>query len=103
MPCDCFISVTLDGINYTECEEPFKIYSNELAVQAVHPKCGSVKGGTQITLSTNIDEDNEEFLDNLRIGFRARRVGSRSVISGIEKANIESGTKQIRGSMENLS
>jgi hypothetical protein len=35
LPCDCFLSVTMDGINYSECEEPFKIYSNELNLTSV--------------------------------------------------------------------
>lgn len=30
LPCDCTLSVTMDGINYSECEMPFKIYSNEI-------------------------------------------------------------------------
>ena len=62
LPCDCFISVTMDGINYSECEEPFKIYSNDINLTSVFPKCGSVKGGTTVTLSTNIDEETAEKL-----------------------------------------
>ena len=56
LPCDCYLSVTTDGINYSECEEPFKIYSNEIYLTSVAPKCGSVAGGSQVTLSINIDE-----------------------------------------------
>ena len=32
MPCDCYLSVTMDGINYSECEKPFKLYSNEICL-----------------------------------------------------------------------
>jgi hypothetical protein len=78
LPCDCFISVTMDGINYSECEEPFKIYSNEINLTTVFPKCGSVQGGTEITLNTNIDEETSRHLQDLRIGFRPRvRANSR--------------------------
>ena len=73
MPCDCFISVTMDGINYSECEEPFKIYSNDINLTSVFPKCGSVKGGTTVTLSTNIDEETAQFLQDLKIGLRPKR------------------------------
>lgn len=73
MPCDCFISVTMDGVNYSECEEPFKIYSNDIHMTTVFPKCGSVKGGTKVTLNTNIDEETAQFLQDLKIGLRAKR------------------------------
>lgn len=56
LPCDCVISITMDGINYSECEEPFKIYSNEINLTQITPKSGSVKGGTELTLLINIDE-----------------------------------------------
>jgi hypothetical protein len=46
----------MDGINYSECEEPFKIYSNEIYLTTINPKCGSVSGGSNITLGINIDE-----------------------------------------------
>lgn len=41
-PCNCIISVTMDGIHYSECEEVFKIYSNEIYLTSINPKCGSV-------------------------------------------------------------
>jgi len=46
LPCDCQISITLDGVNYSDCEAPFKIYSNDIFLTAVNPKCGSVTGGS---------------------------------------------------------
>jgi Zn-finger protein len=46
LPCDCFISVTLDGTNFSECEESFKIYSDEIFLTSVYPKCGSIAGGS---------------------------------------------------------
>ena len=82
MPCDCFISVTMDGINYSECEEPFKIYSNDINLTAVFPKCSSVKGGTTVTLNTNIDEETASFLKDLKIGLRPKRSQRSSRMSG---------------------
>ena len=46
LPCDCYLSVTMDGINYSECEEPFKIYSNDIYLTSVTPKSGSITGGS---------------------------------------------------------
>lgn len=57
MPCACNISVTMDGTNFTECEENFNIYSNEIFLTSVNPKCGSVTGGSEITLSIEIDPE----------------------------------------------
>jgi len=82
MPCDCFISVTMDGINYSECEQPFKIYSNDINLTSVFPKCSSVKGGTTVTLSTNIDEETASFLQDLKIGLKPKRSGRSSRVSG---------------------
>jgi len=80
MPCDCFLSVTMDGINYSECEVPFKIYSNDIYLTAVNPKCGSVSGGTQVTLNNNIDEETAHHLQDLKIGFQPKKSrGGRNV------------------------
>jgi hypothetical protein len=46
----------MDGINYSECEMPFKIYSNEINLQQLNPKSGSVQGGSELTLFLEIDE-----------------------------------------------
>jgi len=46
MPCTCSISVTMDGVNYSDCLEPFNIYNNEIFLTSVNPKCGSVQGGS---------------------------------------------------------
>jgi len=67
------LSVTTDGINYSECEEPFKIYSNEIYLTSVAPKCGSVIGGSQVTLNINIDEGTSKNLQDLKIGFQAKK------------------------------
>ena len=72
LPCDCIISVTTDGINYSECEEPFKIYSNDITLSSIAPKCGSVRGGTELTLLINIDPVTAESLFHLNVGFQAK-------------------------------
>lgn len=69
MPCQCVISITLDGINYSECEENFNIYSNDIYLTSINPKCGPVIGGTNLTLLINIDEETAKTLYNLTIGF----------------------------------
>lgn len=98
MPCNCFISVTLDGINYSECEEPFKIYSNDINLTQVFPKCGSVKGGTTVTLNTNIDAETAMFLQDLKIGLRPKR-GRNSQLSG---ANEQSNAHLHRNSQNSV-
>jgi len=72
LPCDCYLSVTLDGVNFSDCEETFKIYSNEIFLTAVNPKCGSVVGGSQVTLSIEIDPVTASCLQNLKIGFQPK-------------------------------
>ena len=72
----------MDGINYSECEEPFKIYSNDINLTSVFPKCSSVKGGTTVTFSTNIDEETAAFLTELKIGLRPKRSSRNSRMSG---------------------
>lgn len=59
----------MDGINYTECEEVFKIYSNDIYLTSINPKCGSVSGGTTLTLLINIDDATAKDLNNIKIGF----------------------------------
>ena len=72
LPCDCQLSVTLDGQNYSECEESFKIYSNDILLTSVNPKCGSVVGGSTVTLSIEIDDVTAQCLQQLKIGFQPK-------------------------------
>lgn len=46
----------MDGIHYSECEETFKIYSNDIYLTSINPKAGSIHGGTTLTLLVNIDD-----------------------------------------------
>ena len=62
----------MDGINYTECEMPFKIYSNDLQLSQVNPKSGSVVGGSDITIHMDLDEQTAASIQNLVVGFQPR-------------------------------
>ena len=59
----------MDGTNYSECEEVLKIYSNDNYLTSVNPKCGSVAGGTEITMAIDIDAQTANYLQDLKIGF----------------------------------
>lgn len=63
----------MDGINYSECEEPFKIYSNDIFLTSINPKCASITGGTNATLLINIDEVTAQNLQYLKIGFQPKK------------------------------
>lgn len=107
--------MTTDGINYSECEERFKIYSNDIFLTSVLPKCGSVSGGTQVTLSINIDESTAACLQDLKIGFQAKRVASKashpnvgqdgkySQLSVMDSNSQNSGEKQFQADPDQLS
>jgi hypothetical protein len=73
LPCNCIISVTMDGIHYSECEAIFKIYSNEIYLTSINPKCGGIQGGTSLTLLINIDDVTAQSIQNLRIGFQPKK------------------------------
>jgi hypothetical protein len=63
----------MDGIHYSECEATFKIYSNEITLTSINPKCGGIQGGTNLTLLVNIDEVTASTIQNLKIGFQPRK------------------------------
>jgi len=65
----------MDGSNYTECDEFFKVYSNDIYLNSVNPKCGSVEGGSQITLAIDIDYETSQLLKDLKIGFQPKNKG----------------------------
>lgn len=72
LPCNCYLSVTMDGINYSECEIPFKIYSNDIALTTISPKSASIKGGTQAELGIDLDDVTASCIQNLTVGFAPR-------------------------------
>ena len=63
----------MDGINYSECEMPFKIYSNEINLNSIQPKSGSVKGGSEVILHLDVDDVTASSIQNLVIGFQHKK------------------------------
>lgn len=59
----------MDGIHYSECEETFKMYSNEINLTSLSPKSGGIAGGTTLTLLINMDDVTAQLIQNLKIGF----------------------------------
>jgi len=55
LPCECFLDVTMDGLNYLSSEMTFLIYAGDLTLKNAHPKCASVVGGTELHLYCAID------------------------------------------------
>lgn len=49
-PVFCKVELTLDGFTYIPTDQQFLIYSSKLQTQNINPKCGSVQGGTTLTL-----------------------------------------------------
>ena len=94
LPCDCYLSVTMDGINYSECEMPFKIYSNEISLNSIAPKSGSVKGGSEVVLQINLDETTAACIQNLTVGFqpRPKRRGTGDDLGKTSKMSQHDGT-----------
>lgn len=68
-PFMCTISITTDGINYSESEERFKVYSNQFSLTTLAPKSGSIRGGTELTLFLDLDSHTAEDLFYLLVGF----------------------------------
>lgn len=63
----------MDGIHYTECEETFLIYSRHIHLNSATPKCGSVSGGTVLTLQVaSVDDTTAGYLFDLTVGFQAK-------------------------------
>lgn len=102
----------MDGINYSECEEPFKIYSNEIYLTSINPKCGSVKGGTELALLINIDEVTAQNMFHLTVGFQPKKIYVKDPTKAFmdkNKSNTslenlnESNKSSLKGSRANIS
>ena len=66
------VLVSLDGMNYVECEQDFLIYPSDIKINNAHPKCGPVLGGTELVLMVDIDPMITDYLFNLCFGFQQR-------------------------------
>jgi hypothetical protein len=62
----------MDGINYSECEMPFKLYSNEISLTQISPKSGSVLGGSDCVVSIDLDPVTAGAIQNLQVGFQPK-------------------------------
>ena len=62
----------MDGVNYSDCDVPFKIYSNEINLTSMNPKSGSVSGGSEATIFIDLDSVTASCIQNLIVGFQPR-------------------------------
>ena len=86
------ISISLDGIHYTDCDKDFLVYPTNVKINNAHPKCGSFLGGTELTLMVDLDPLTSQYLFNLCLGFQARQRGRKEVEEKKEKG--EQGKKR---------
>ena len=75
-PQKCAISITLDGVNYIDCDQDFLLYPSNVRINNAHPKGGPVLGGTELVLMVDIDPMISGYLFNLCVGFQARPAGA---------------------------
>lgn len=66
------ISISLDGINYSECEQDFLIYPANIKIDNALPKCGPVVGGTELVMMIDLDPTLTGYLFNMCFGFQER-------------------------------
>ena len=72
LPSYCKIQLTFDGHYFTEYEEQFFIYSTNMKISAIEPKCGPTLGGSQLILKMNLDNIPTKYLFSLTVGFQAK-------------------------------
>jgi hypothetical protein len=75
LPAYCKIQLTFDGHYFTEYEEQFFIYSTNIKISAIEPKCGPTMGGSQLILKMNLDNIPPKYLFSLTVGFQAKVKG----------------------------
>eukprot|EP00826_Nyctotherus_ovalis_P010109 TRINITY_DN1268_c0_g3_i1.p1 TRINITY_DN1268_c0_g3~~TRINITY_DN1268_c0_g3_i1.p1 ORF type:complete len:270 (-),score=43.40 TRINITY_DN1268_c0_g3_i1:967-1776(-) len=71
------ISISLDGAHYIDCGTDFLVYSTAIKINNAHPKCGSVLGGTELSLMVDIDPLTSQHLFHLCFGFQERQQTAR--------------------------
>jgi hypothetical protein len=86
----------MDGINYSECEMAFKIYSNDIGPSTIMPKSASVKGGTEAVMNLDIDEITAQCIQNLTVGFqpKQRKTQQAGITHAENKSQLQEGTKE---------
>jgi len=74
-PLEAEVYLALDGVNYVLAEEKFFIYSSNIQIISMNPKCASIKGGLSLTMDLNIDPVTVSKINVFTIGFQARQLG----------------------------
>jgi len=74
-PIEAEVYIALDGVNYVLAEEKFFIYSSNIQIISMNPKCASTQGGLQLSMDLNIDPVTVSKIDMFTIGFQARKLG----------------------------
>jgi hypothetical protein len=65
----CSMDVSLDGQTFIPCEGDFIIYEKRLKANNISPRCASIDGQIQVSLTMNIDEKIIPYMNELIVGF----------------------------------
>jgi hypothetical protein len=95
----------MDGINYSECETPFKIYSNDINLSQINPKSASVKGGSDLSIQIDLDPVTSKSIQNLTVGFfpRPKKTSMQQTIEANKESMRSLNDSSRLGSKVNLS
>ncbi len=72
LPATCKVQLTFDGHYFTEYQDDFLIYSSNIKLTALEPKCGPTKGGSDLQIKVNLDGMSSKYLFSLTCGFQAK-------------------------------
>jgi hypothetical protein len=72
LPAVCSIQLTFDGHYFTEYHDNFLIYSSNIKLAAIEPKCGPTLGGSQLQIKLPLEGINNKYLFSLTVGFQAK-------------------------------
>jgi hypothetical protein len=93
------VSISLDGMHYIDCDKDFLVYSTSVKINNAQPKCGSVLGGTELTLMVDINPLTSQYLFNLCFGFQARQGERRGVEEKKEEGDQGKKKKKVSAKM----
>jgi len=72
LPSEAIIQLTFDGNYFTEYKYPFLIYSSNIKISGIEPKCGPITGGKELFIKINLDSIYSKYLFSLTCGFQAK-------------------------------
>ncbi len=72
LPAPCKVLLTFDGQYFTEYHDDFLIYSSNIKLSAIEPKCGQSLGGQEMQIKVNLDGISSKYLFSLTCGFQAK-------------------------------